>query len=70
MLEDEEEVELDEEEQKEFERKYSRRQLGSNADRYVEPEPELGSDGEYVLSHICSTHLEVLIDLRGRRGNR
>ncbi|KIM66528.1 hypothetical protein SCLCIDRAFT_14507 [Scleroderma citrinum Foug A] len=24
---------------------YARKQLGSNADRYVEPEPELGSDG-------------------------
>ena len=45
MLEYEEEVELDEEEQKEFERKYARRQLGSNADRYVEPEPELDSEG-------------------------
>ncbi|KAI0702572.1 hypothetical protein C8Q76DRAFT_227354 [Earliella scabrosa] len=49
VLEDEEEVELDEEEQKEFERKYARRQLGSNADRYVEPEPELGSDGEEIV---------------------
>ena len=43
--EDEEEVELDEEEQKEFNRKFARRQLGSNADRYVEPEPELDSEG-------------------------
>ena len=25
--------------------KYSRRQLGTNADRYAEPEPELDSDG-------------------------
>lgn len=24
----------------------SRRELGSNADRYIEPEPELDSDGE------------------------
>ncbi|KAK2460399.1 hypothetical protein APHAL10511_007564 [Amanita phalloides] len=29
--------------------KYSRRQLASNADRYEEPEPELGSDGELIL---------------------
>lgn len=29
--------------------KYSRRQLGSNADRYEEPEPELGSDGTCIL---------------------
>ena len=27
------------------EQKYARRQLGSNADRYVESEPELDSDG-------------------------
>ncbi|KAF8629454.1 hypothetical protein AX15_003433 [Amanita polypyramis BW_CC] len=30
-------------------RKYSRRQLTSNADRYEEPEPELGSDGEPIV---------------------
>lgn len=45
VLEDEQEVELDEEELKEMQQKYSRRQLGTNADRYAEPEPELGSDG-------------------------
>jgi hypothetical protein len=36
----------DSEEAKELQKKYARRQLGSNADRYVELEPELGSDGE------------------------
>ncbi|KAJ7203354.1 hypothetical protein GGX14DRAFT_551797 [Mycena pura] len=30
-------------------RKFSRRQLGTNVDRYVEPEPELDSDGEPVI---------------------
>lgn len=30
--------------------KYSRRQLASNADRYDEPEPELGSDGTCIPS--------------------
>ncbi|EPQ55599.1 hypothetical protein GLOTRDRAFT_110955 [Gloeophyllum trabeum ATCC 11539] len=44
--EEEEELDPDSEEAKEFARKYSRRELGSNADRYVEPEPELNSDGE------------------------
>lgn len=43
----------DEEEAEQIEaenaRKYSRRQLTSNADRYNEPEPELGSDGEVVV---------------------
>jgi hypothetical protein len=31
-------------------KKYSRRQLASNADRYDEPEPELGSDGTCISS--------------------
>ncbi|KAG6328747.1 hypothetical protein ID866_10341 [Astraeus odoratus] len=48
VLEGEEQVELDPEEAEELQRKYGRRQLGSNADRYVEPEPELGSDGEEI----------------------
>ena len=42
-------VELDEEEALELQAKYSRRHLGTNADRYVEPEPELDSDGTYWL---------------------
>ncbi|KAG6827457.1 hypothetical protein H0H87_004809 [Tephrocybe sp. NHM501043] len=46
VLEAEQEEELDEEEAAERAAKYSRRQLGTNADRYLEPEPELGSDGE------------------------
>lgn len=37
--------EEDEEEVAERARKFSRRQLGSNADRYAEEEPELDSDG-------------------------
>lgn len=45
LLEGEKPEELDEEEAAERAAKYARRQLGSNADRYVEPEPELGSDG-------------------------
>lgn len=49
VLEDEEVIDIDpeSEEAKELQKKYARRQLGSNADRYVEPEPELGSDGEW-----------------------
>jgi hypothetical protein len=38
----------DEEEAAERAAKYARRQLGTNADRYKEEEPELGSDGEWV----------------------
>ncbi|KAK7026800.1 hypothetical protein VNI00_015458 [Paramarasmius palmivorus] len=41
--------EEDEEEAAERIKKYSRRQLGTNADRYEEPEPELGSDGEPIV---------------------
>lgn len=44
-MEDEEEAELEEEEARELEQKFARRQLGTNADRYAEPEPELDSDG-------------------------
>ncbi|KAK6967075.1 hypothetical protein R3P38DRAFT_2589566 [Favolaschia claudopus] len=33
----------------EIAQKYSRRHLGTNADRYVEPEPELDSDGEPIV---------------------
>ncbi|KAI0776722.1 hypothetical protein BD413DRAFT_227725 [Trametes elegans] len=49
LLEDEQPVEVDEEEQRELERKFARRHLGSNADRYAEPEPELNSEGEEVV---------------------
>jgi hypothetical protein len=48
VLEGEKPEELDEEAAAEFKTKYSRRQLGSNVDRYAEPEPELGSDGEFA----------------------
>ncbi|GLB44303.1 hypothetical protein LshimejAT787_1602330 [Lyophyllum shimeji] len=46
LPEGEEDEEEDEDEAAERAAKYSKRHLGSNADRYVEPEPELGSDGE------------------------
>ncbi|KAI0789237.1 hypothetical protein C8Q75DRAFT_718644 [Abortiporus biennis] len=53
VLEGEERVELDEEEAKEYQRelqeKYGKRNLGSNADRYAEPEPELDSGGEEIV---------------------
>ncbi|KAG2056584.1 hypothetical protein BDR06DRAFT_952644 [Suillus hirtellus] len=50
VLEGEEVVDLepDSEEAKELQKKYSRRQVGSNVDRYVELEPELDSDGEEI----------------------
>ncbi|KAH6907392.1 hypothetical protein BKA70DRAFT_1285612 [Coprinopsis sp. MPI-PUGE-AT-0042] len=41
--------EEDEEEKAERLAKFSRRQLGTNADRYAEEEPELGSDGEPIV---------------------
>ena len=67
VLEDEQDVELDEDEAKEMARKYSRRQLGSNADRYVEPEPELDSDGE---ARKCSPLSPRLMHHLHRRANR
>lgn len=39
--------EEDEEAAAEMAAKYSRRQLGTNVDRYKEPSPELGSDGTF-----------------------
>lgn len=47
VLEDEEitEIDPDSEEYKAQERKYSKRQITSNADRYIEPAPALNSDG-------------------------
>ncbi|RDB18162.1 hypothetical protein Hypma_000562 [Hypsizygus marmoreus] len=49
VLEGEKDDEEDGEEAAEKARKFSRRQLGSNIDRYLEPEPELGSDGEPLV---------------------
>ncbi|KAJ4478196.1 hypothetical protein J3R30DRAFT_3290267 [Lentinula aciculospora] len=54
VLEGEEEGEEEENEEAEEEAaaqqaKYSRRHLGTNADRYAEPEPELDSDGEPIV---------------------
>lgn len=46
VLDGEQQVKLEEEEAKELREKFSRRQLGTNADRYKEPEPELDSDGK------------------------
>lgn len=65
VLEGEAEEELDEEEAAERAQKYSRRQLGTNADRYVEPEPELGSDGTYLLdlSSVSGNNHHCLDDL-------
>lgn len=50
LLEGEAPEEVDEEDQKELQQKFSRRQLGSNADRYAESDPELDSDGEHIRS--------------------
>jgi len=47
LLEGEGVEEEDEEEAAARAARYSRRQLGTNADRYAEPEPELDSDGQF-----------------------
>ncbi|KAL0952928.1 hypothetical protein HGRIS_007141 [Hohenbuehelia grisea] len=49
LLDGEAPAELDEEQQAELHRKFARRQLGTNADRYKEEEPELDSDGEPIV---------------------
>ena len=60
LLEDEQEIEIDDDEVAEMQQKYSRRQLGTNADRYVEPEPELDDDGE-LRRHLCAKHFTDLL---------
>ncbi|KAF9007122.1 hypothetical protein BDQ17DRAFT_1389208 [Cyathus striatus] len=51
LLEDESPADEEEEERAavEIAEKFSRRKLGTNADRYVEQEPELDSDGEPIV---------------------
>lgn len=49
VLEGEERQEIDPEEAEETHQRYSRRQLVSNADRYVEEKPELDSEGAWVF---------------------
>ena len=51
VLEGEEVVELepDSEDAKELARKYAKRRLESNADRYAEPEPVLNSEGKQTI---------------------
>jgi hypothetical protein len=51
--------ELDEEEERALQQKFARRQLSSNADRYVEPEPEIGSDG----ASCCVCRLTIRADV-------
>lgn len=46
LLEDEQPDELNEEEVAELQAHYAKRTLSTNADRYEEPEPEIGSDGQ------------------------
>ncbi|KAN0079869.1 hypothetical protein V8E55_009435 [Tylopilus felleus] len=48
VLEGEEPDDLDPEEAKEIHQRYAKRQLASNADRYVEEEPQLDSEGETI----------------------
>ncbi len=48
LLEGERPDELDEEEVAELNARYAKRTLSTNADRYEEPEPEIGSDGTVI----------------------
>jgi len=49
LLEGERPDELNEEEVAELNAHYAKRTLSSNVDRYEEPEPEIGSDGEPIV---------------------
>jgi len=48
VLEGEEPENIDPEETEKIRQRFSKRQLGSNADRYAEEEPQLDSDGEEI----------------------
>ena len=48
LLEDEQDNELNEEEVAGLNARYAKRNLITNADRYEEPEPEIGSDGTII----------------------
>ncbi|KAF7976555.1 hypothetical protein HWV62_6213 [Athelia sp. TMB] len=59
LLEGEKPLDLDPESEeaiaaREYQQRFSKRQLGSNADRYPEPEPTLNSDGAVFVPHIAS----------------
>ena len=56
LLEGEKTLDLDPESEeaiaaREYQQRFSKRQLGSNADRYAEPEPVLNSDGTAFVPH-------------------
>jgi hypothetical protein len=54
LLEDEQPDEFNEEEVAELNAHYAKRTLSTNADRYEEPEPEIGSDGTVVSPTVLS----------------
>ena len=60
-------VEMDEEEVAEMQKKYARRELGTNVDRYKEPEPELDSEGACMRPEctVCDSLIHTC-----RRGDR
>ena len=69
LLEGEQADDLDEEEARALHQKYARRQLSSNADRYAEPEPEIGLDG----ASRCVCHFVIPANVVSdaiRRGGR
>jgi len=60
VLEDEApEEDIDPEEAEQIHQRYSKRQLVSNADRYAEEEPQLGSDGTSFVSGGAVTAMVV-----------
>lgn len=74
LLEGEQQLELDPDSEeaiaaREFQQRFSKRQLGSNADRYAEAEPVLNSDGTPNMVMDGSSRLIFLVVYR-RRGGR
>lgn len=69
VLEDEEELDPNSEEAaeaREFQQKFSKRQLGSNADRYAEPEPVLDSDGMAIVYEYYNPFVSDIFSILGK----
>lgn len=72
LLEDEQQLELDPDSEeaiaaREFQQRFSRRQLGSNADRYAEAEPVLNSDGTSDIVIMYSLRLLIVCGVQAKR---
>lgn len=62
--------ELDEADAKALEARYAKRDLGTNADRYEEPDPEIGPDGMLAAHHLMFSKQCQFVNRTANRGTR